>query len=322
MKDIEHLLYKASHEVSMSEKEQESVRSFLKTTMMVSPLVSRVIPSPYFSYTFLFIRKHTFSVAIVALIFFSGTMSAFADKSLPGDPLFGVKTGVNEKVLGWFATTPFDKAQLAVTLAERRIAEAEKIETDSNISKTTKESHQALLDKQVKIADDDTKSLEGANETSDSPQTIAIEAVSSVQLSKTSLNLEDKQSRIKNLREKINSLHDGINSSSLNTSERNKGLRTKAKLISAQKLLLNANGRNSSTTEDEINSAEDIIYSIEGSRKGNNNSEIRPASQTDNHKENDKSKINTQPNTSSQIDKNTVVPRVKIPTDNGEIEED
>ena len=309
MKDIEHLLYKASHEVSMSENEQERVRSLLKTSMMISPFVFRVIPSSYFSYSLFFIQKHTVSVAVVAIIFFSGTMSVFADKSLPGDPLFGVKTGVNEKVLSWFATTPYDKAQLAVMLAERRISEAEKIETDSNVASNVKENHQALLDKQIKIADDDTRLLEVADEIDDLSEVRAVETVLMAQL-KTSLNPEDKNSRIKNLREKINFLHDEVSSTSGDSNERNKSLRTKTRLISAKKLLLNASSRNSSTTEDEINSAEEIVSSIESfsNRKtlksGNNNSETRLSPQTGGYRENDKSGIIAPSNSPYKINKN------------------
>ena len=51
----------------------------------------------------------TIVIVLVAVVF--GSTSAYAEKAIPGDPLYTMKLNVNEKVAGIFSVTKEEKAE-------------------------------------------------------------------------------------------------------------------------------------------------------------------------------------------------------------------
>src|SRR5258706_14979465 len=69
------------------------------------------------------------SIFVVIVLALSGGASFVAESSLPGDPLYIVKTSVNERVMGIVNTNnPTDHANWEADLAARRLNEAAELE--------------------------------------------------------------------------------------------------------------------------------------------------------------------------------------------------
>ena len=79
--------------------------------------------SPFMKYLRSRHAVYAFLLIIVVLGGGSGATLA-AEKSLPGDVLYPVKTELNEKITARFATTPEERARHSARLAERRVDEA------------------------------------------------------------------------------------------------------------------------------------------------------------------------------------------------------
>ncbi|MCX6719953.1 MAG: DUF5667 domain-containing protein [Candidatus Staskawiczbacteria bacterium] len=76
-----------------------------------------------------------FSLVLVLVV--AGAVSAQAGSALPGDPLYPVKVGVNEKVLQVLAFSDDAKTKLSVQLAETRLQEAEKLVVEGKMTTST-----------------------------------------------------------------------------------------------------------------------------------------------------------------------------------------
>ncbi len=83
-------------------------------------------------------------VGILLLLVFGGGVSFAANESLPGDLLYSIKVGVNEKVLGAVIFSEKAKIELEASLATRRLEEAEALTLSGKINE----------DLQVKIGND------------------------------------------------------------------------------------------------------------------------------------------------------------------------
>ena len=79
--------------------------------------------------TSLFVFSRSFvSVTAMALVLLLGTTVVHgAERSIPGDPLYVMKRGVNERVLGVFAVSDDAKARLETKFVDRRLEEIQKI---------------------------------------------------------------------------------------------------------------------------------------------------------------------------------------------------
>ncbi len=78
------------------------------------------------------IKSMIAALLIVALL--TGSASALAEGSLPGSPLYPVKVDVNEKVRTFLSFSNDAKADWSVQVAERRLAEAEKLASSGDLS--------------------------------------------------------------------------------------------------------------------------------------------------------------------------------------------
>ncbi len=77
--------------------------------------------------------RFTFSAALLILVVGGGTSYA-AQTALPGDALYPVKIGINEKIAAAFATSPEDHVRLDAQLTERRLQEAETLAATGKLS--------------------------------------------------------------------------------------------------------------------------------------------------------------------------------------------
>lgn len=72
-------------------------------------------------------HTRTMALALIIVLFLGGGVSFAADRALPGDILYPVKTEVNEEVRSWVAFGAKSGAELEADLAEERLEEAEKL---------------------------------------------------------------------------------------------------------------------------------------------------------------------------------------------------
>ncbi len=72
-------------------------------------------------------------IIVIIVILSLGTTSAFAEKSVPGNLLYGIKIFVNEPVAGVFALTKEEKTEWKERLVERRLEEAKKLISENKL---------------------------------------------------------------------------------------------------------------------------------------------------------------------------------------------
>lgn len=109
----------------------------------------------YASFTSLFngpptIRYASFTLASLLIVLFFGTGISFAaQKSLPGNLFYPIKTNVNEKVLSWYAKTDESKAELNIQLAKTRLEEVEKVSLKGKLSDHAKAQAESSFNKNI-----------------------------------------------------------------------------------------------------------------------------------------------------------------------------
>lgn len=79
--------------------------------------------------------KEIITISVVLLL---GTTLAFAEKSVPGNLLYGVKVFVNEPVAGVFAFTKEEKTEWKERLVERRLEEAKKLISENKLDEANR----------------------------------------------------------------------------------------------------------------------------------------------------------------------------------------
>ncbi len=139
---------------SLSQNEKDILRARIMEVIRQNPFPATqkkvAIISPYS--VFLIVRNHILASALIVLFFISSTGTLLAEKALPGNTLYGIKTGVNEKVLGLFATSPQAKAEWQLTLADRRLSESETLATQDKLTPEESAQLQASFDEHTRLA--------------------------------------------------------------------------------------------------------------------------------------------------------------------------
>lgn len=151
-KEIEHIMHSTQKE-SLTSQERDILRGKVLSFMKENPIPTREAQPVLSFYTMeLFIRRHSALAAFALVFFLSGTTSAFADKALPGDTLYPLKTSVNEKVLGWFATSPESRAEWQLSLADRRLQEMQELSKSEKITADIRIELEKKIDTYTEIA--------------------------------------------------------------------------------------------------------------------------------------------------------------------------
>jgi hypothetical protein len=152
--NLEKIIKKGKH-LKLSEAEKRAMRETLSFYVRANPVPENKLIS-----IFQMTRVHATVFSAVILFFLSGSASVLAEKSLPGDFLYPLKTGVNENVMGLFAVSTQAKAQLEVNLAERRLSEVEHISKQPNIPESVTNQLFAQIDEHVQRASEEESSLD------------------------------------------------------------------------------------------------------------------------------------------------------------------
>lgn len=95
-----------------------------------------IVSSPFVTIHFTSFYKRTLSGVAVLLLVIAPFI---AEKSVPGDALYLVKTGINEPIQSQLATTPYEKIEFKTKLMERRIAEARVLATEGKLTEEVRQ---------------------------------------------------------------------------------------------------------------------------------------------------------------------------------------
>lgn len=99
-------------------------------------------------------------LAIGLMLVIGGGTSFAAQGALPGDTLYPVKVGVNERVEGAFAIGAENQAEFESERAERRLEEAEKLAVQGRLNAETREEITERFDAHVRSALESTQRLD------------------------------------------------------------------------------------------------------------------------------------------------------------------
>lgn len=93
------------------------------------------------------------------VIFVGGSISAVASNALPGDPLYDVKTKVNERVKAAFLSTPEEKVAHQKSLVEKRVGEIKTLAASKTLTKERQAKAQKALDTNIANLSDELSTL-------------------------------------------------------------------------------------------------------------------------------------------------------------------
>lgn len=108
---------------SLTHGERSLIRSRLETLVKTTPFSVAPIPSPFFR-SFYNLRMYGATTVLLVVLSFGAT-SLIAKDSLPGDTLYALKTGVNERIEQATALSKEKKAQVGIEHMEERLREVE-----------------------------------------------------------------------------------------------------------------------------------------------------------------------------------------------------
>jgi len=124
---------------SLEQERKASIRQRISFYMKEIEERKNIIPekSPFFSF---FVHRSFLAPSLLLILFFiGGGMSLYSEKTLPGDPLYFIKTKINEPVRGVAFMTSSLKADWSGELINRRIQETEKLALQERLSSEVKE---------------------------------------------------------------------------------------------------------------------------------------------------------------------------------------
>lgn len=141
MKSFEKDILKLAEKTRLKAIEREMVRDRILSYMEYHPLKKssdHVVSSRVFAggnVIFINFRAPLFryTAGFLALILIVG-IPLVAERTVPGDVLYLVKTGINESIRTQLANTPYEKVELETKLMERRIAEARLLKEEGKLT--------------------------------------------------------------------------------------------------------------------------------------------------------------------------------------------
>ena len=146
MKSFDTDLKKYAEKVSLKASERRELRERVLSYMEYHPLPKQIVMSEksaiegILSESFVTFHFTAFHARIAGGIFALFIIIApfIAEKSVPGDALYLVKTGLNETVQGKLANSPYEKIEFETKLMERRIAEARVLASEGKLTEEVK----------------------------------------------------------------------------------------------------------------------------------------------------------------------------------------
>lgn len=143
-----------ARKTALSHEEKERVRLNVVNFMKHNPVKSSA-PSFWNSLDIIGMISNRpvlrYSFLLSCLVLFGiGGISIAANRALPGEPLYTVKTQVNEKVLSFITFSEDQKAQYEVGLVQLRLEEFEKITSENKLDDAKIAEVKTLLDGHIK----------------------------------------------------------------------------------------------------------------------------------------------------------------------------
>jgi hypothetical protein len=140
MNKFERDIHKAAQKTTLTTVERAHLRERVESYLAYHPVAhtassavsSEILPSPAWSFR-VPARWLQLAAGAVAVIVFVVVPFA-AERSVPGEVLYLIKTGVNENLQTQFSSTPLERAQLETRLIERRIAEARLLASEGKLT--------------------------------------------------------------------------------------------------------------------------------------------------------------------------------------------
>jgi len=170
MKSFETDLKKYSEKVKLKVSERKELREQVLSYMEYHPLPKtskegKIMEDVIVSESYVRLRLTSFQMKIAGGVFALVliTIPLLANKAVPGDVLYILKTQVNERIEGGLAISPYKKIEFETKLMERRIAEARILasegklteDTKNQLGETVKEHAQAVRDELTELHDQD-----------------------------------------------------------------------------------------------------------------------------------------------------------------------
>jgi len=141
MKSFDTELQKYAEKIRLKASERKELRERVLSYMEYHPLPKQYAKQQITTLTtehpFFILNFGSRMVRIASGVFVLVLLVAiplFAERSVPGDVLYLVKTGVNEGVSAQFANSPYEKVTFETKLIERRIAEARLLASEGKLT--------------------------------------------------------------------------------------------------------------------------------------------------------------------------------------------
>lgn len=170
MKSFEKDILKLAEKTRLKAIEREMVRDRILSYMEYHPLKKDEVVRGAAQFTeqsdFFYIHFNTPFAKLVGGLFVLALIVGVplvAERTVPGDTLYLVKTGINETIRTQFATSPYAKVQLETKFIERRLAEARllaeegklTVEVEAKIAETVKGHAEAVQNGIAELRADD-----------------------------------------------------------------------------------------------------------------------------------------------------------------------
>ena len=142
MKSFDSDIKKYSEKVALSVSEKRMLRErlvsymeyhpYMKTSARKSaPQIQAIPAEPFFIFRFSSLHLRALSGVLMVILV---AMPFVAERSVPGDVLYLVKTGFNEQLQAGFASSPYEKIEFETKLMERRISEARALASEGKLT--------------------------------------------------------------------------------------------------------------------------------------------------------------------------------------------
>ncbi len=180
--DMETKLKGLHQSLALQPEEKEAVRARLQKAIKADALRRVPVAAPTrFEAFFAPLRMATtIPVAICLALVLGGGLSFEAEKSLPGDFLYPLKTDFNERLLGVVAVTPQAQALLQAQLADRRLSEVEALTAENKLGATTSAELMSAFESHAAAAEQSISALTAAGDAHDATD-VSVALTSAIQ---------------------------------------------------------------------------------------------------------------------------------------------
>ncbi|MDO8741966.1 MAG: hypothetical protein Q7J45_00305 [bacterium] len=172
MEHLPHTFIKHLRSISLTEKERGELRVALLAKMREST-AQRPVPSPW-SHLFFSKRAQASCLSVIIVLGYGSSATLAAEGALPGDILYPIKTKVAEPVARLVAaTSPAAEAKFETKLLERRLEEAETLETGKKLDQELKQEVRKVIREQSLKAKSKIKDFEEGGDAVPAALTVA-----------------------------------------------------------------------------------------------------------------------------------------------------